>query len=159
MKKLYYLGLCIFLTSCATIVNGSKQTVGITSTPSDATVYVDQKYIGKTPLKACLTRKDNHTVCIECPGYEPYQFALKPEMSKWVFGNIAFGGIVGIAIDAISGGLYKLTAEQAHEVMKSENLAKLEDNIAIVLKADPSWKQIGQMTPSAELEDHVPSIE
>jgi hypothetical protein len=29
-----------------------------------------------------------------------------------VWGNIVFGGIIGLAVDAITGGLYKLAPEQ-----------------------------------------------
>jgi hypothetical protein len=59
-----------------------------------------------------LTRKDNHIVRIELAGYKPYETTLTRKVSGWVWGNIVFGGLVGLAVDAIDGALYNLTPEQ-----------------------------------------------
>ena len=44
MKKLsiaLFAGSLLTLTSCATIISGSKQKISFASTPSEATVYID----------------------------------------------------------------------------------------------------------------------
>jgi hypothetical protein len=62
-----------------------------------------------------------------------------------------FGGLIGLGVDAISGGLYKLSPEQlSGELAKQSASIKADkDGIYVVLvqKADPAWTKIGQLTP------------
>ncbi len=104
------------LTGCATIMNQTTQSIGISSTPTGAAVAVDNVPNGKTPIIARLTRKDNHFVKIELEGYELFETTLTRRVSGWVWGNVAFGGLIGLAIDAITGGLYKLTLTFPHSL-------------------------------------------
>jgi hypothetical protein len=67
-----------------------------------------------------------------------------------VWGNLVFGGIPGLAIDAISGGLYKLTPEQiaAQLAQQGASVEKSEDAIyiGVVLQPDPEWERVGTFT-------------
>ncbi len=138
--------ILLLSAGCATIVNGTHQDVGITSIPTGAKVIIDNREFGETPLIAKLSRKDNHTVRIELEGYLPYEAVLTRKVSGWVWGNVLFGGLIGLAVDAISGGIYKLTPEQVNAVLrKEESLAKDSIFIAVVLRPDPSWRKIGQL--------------
>jgi hypothetical protein len=83
-------------------MQGTKQQIGISSNPSGANVIIDGKNFGNTPLTAELSRKDNHIVKIELDGFLPYETTLTKKVSGWVAGNIIFGGLIGLAIDAIS---------------------------------------------------------
>lgn len=162
MKKVFipFIATSLIATSCGSIVNGSCQTVGINSCPEKASVYIDQQYAGRTPMKANLSRRSSHIVRVELEGYESYEMYYDQRMSKWVFGNIAFGGFVGLAIDAISGGMYKLTPRQTQAVMQEEHLAQLQDDdkfVTIVLHADPEWEKVGQLQTIAQGEDAEPS--
>jgi len=134
---------------CASIMHGTRQDVGISSSPSQATVYVDNKPMGKTPLVADLRRKDNHVIRIEMPGYQPFETTLIRKVSAWVLGNILFGGLIGLAVDAIDGALYKLTPEQVQAELNREGIGYLyrEDAIYIVatLSPDPSWEKVGTL--------------
>lgn len=138
-----------FLTSCASIMHGTRQSIGISSNPSNAYVWVDRQLIGNTPMIVEMTRKDNHIVRIELEGYQPYEATFSRQLSGWVFGNIIFGGIIGLAVDAISGGLYVLTPDQIQAEMRSNRIAYSKNSkdsyITIVLEPDPSWKKIGNL--------------
>lgn len=107
----------LLLTSCATIMHGTRQNIGISSNPAHARVAIDGRYVGQTPIIVNLTRKDNHFLRIELPGYMPYEAVFTKQLSGWVFGNVIFGGVIGLAVDAISGGIYKLTPEQVQAEM------------------------------------------
>lgn len=135
------------MTSCATIVNGTHQPIGVSTTPCNANVYIDNYYIGESPLIVALTRKDNHFVRIELEGFEPYETVLTRKVSGWVFGNIVIGGVIGLAIDAISGGIYKLTPEQIDTHLQANQYHPQQDEsfIYVVLKADPSWEKVGEL--------------
>ena len=112
MKKLLLsslLALSLLLTSCATIVSGSKQKVEFTSTPSDATVLVNDTNIGKTPLKTKLKRNTSYKVLIQLEGYEDYNTNIEKQFNAWYIGNIMLGGAVGLIIDPITGAMFKLS--------------------------------------------------
>ena|SRR5688572_23595574 len=133
--------------ACATIMHGTNQDVGLSSSPTNARVTVNNKPVGNTPVVAKLSRKDNHIVRFELEGYQPFEATLTRRTSGWVWGNIVFGGLIGLAVDAMSGGLYKLTPEQIAGTMLSATAALTPDGlyIAVVLQAEPEWQKIGEL--------------
>lgn len=139
----------ILLTSCATIVNGTTQRICFTSCPPHATIWVDHCQMGQTPIAVDLTRGNNHIVHIELDGYQPYDIHIQKRMSKWVFGNIVFGGVIGLVVDLATGGVYKLTPEQvcAHLQANGHNsMSASQGYVAVTLSPDSSWEKIGQLS-------------
>ena len=136
---------------CATVLNGTTQNIGISSQPTGANVTIDNVAYGVTPLFANLKRGSEHIVTIEMPGYEKSQLTLTKSVSGWVWGNVIIGGLIGLAIDAYSGGLYKLSPEQLDAALnESQNghaSVYKKDGVYVVavLKADPSWQKIGTL--------------
>ncbi len=139
----------VVVAGCATIMHGTSQDVGISSTPTGAAVAVDNKALGNTPIIAHLSRKEHHIVVLKLDGYEPSEMTLTRGVSGWVWGNIVFGGLIGLAVDAISGGLYKLTPEQlaANLQKKPVSLQKVDGlvYVAVVMRPDPTWQKVGQL--------------
>lgn len=141
----------LLLTSvgCASIMHGTTQDIGISSSPTNARVSVDNAPLGNTPVVAKLSRGDNHIVKIELEGYAPFEATLTKKVSGWVWGNIVFGGLIGLAVDAITGGLYNLTPEQIAGQMAKQggSLEQNEEGIYVVLvrDVDPSWQRIGTL--------------
>jgi len=137
------------LLACATIMQGTRQEVSIASTPSGATVTIDNGEVAKTPYAAKLKRKDKHTIKIELPGYRPYELATSRGTSGWVWGNIVFGGIPGLIIDAIAGGMYKLKPEEIQAALAQQGAqVDLQSDMLVVmvtLQPDPTWQRIGTM--------------
>ncbi len=143
------------LTGCATILRGTGHGIGISSQPPGAEVIVDNQSYGVTPVSAKLRRKDNHHLQIKLEGYEPYEVILTRQTSGWVFGNILFGPgvIIGIAVDAISGGMYSLKPDQVTAELKTAQKASVEDGtlfVVLVPIPDPRWEKIGQLLPTEE---------
>jgi len=136
------------LTGCATIIHGTQQDVGFGSVPTNARITVDNQRSATTPTVMKLSRKDNHIVRIELDGYLPYETTLTRGVSGWVWGNIVFGGLVGLAVDGISGGLYKLTPEQMTATLSKQTSAADPGTLQVfvVLRPDPDWQRIGQLT-------------
>lgn len=139
------------LFSCATIMHGSSQEIGIQSRPTGATVSIDNQEFGKTPVIAKLSRKDNHLVHITLEGYQPFDATITRSTSGWVWGNVLFGGLIGLAVDAITGGLYKLKPEQVEAELARQSMESgLHDSdiiITVVLKPNPNWEKIGNLVP------------
>lgn len=96
-----------------------------------------------------MSRKDNHLVTIALEGYLPYEINFSKKLSGWVFGNIVFGGFIGLAVDAVTGGLYKLTPEQVQVELRSNRMAyskkSNESCVLVVLEANPSWEKVGNL--------------
>jgi len=144
----------VAIAGCATIMHGTSQDIGFQSTPTNARVTVDGMPHGNTPVVAKLSRKDNHIVKMELDGYQPFEATITRGTSGWVWGNIVFGGLIGLAVDAMSGGLYKLTPEQvagqfttAGRSGDAGQSAMGKDGIAVrvVLRPDPAWQRIGTL--------------
>ena len=98
----------VVIGGCSTIVNGTTQSVSISSDPSGAEVQVDGNPVGVTPLSTELKRKHNHLVTISLDGYKTQQITINKVMSGAVAGNILAGGLIGWGIDAANGSQYKL---------------------------------------------------
>lgn len=153
MKKILAVTLlsAAFITAgCASIMHGTTQKVGISSSPTGASVSIDNKTYGSTPLFADLKRGSEHIVSIEMPGYEKSQLTITKSVSGWVWGNIIFGGLIGLGVDAISGGLYNLSPEQLNTELKNagSTVSVNEAGIVVVavLQPNPAWNKIGSLT-------------
>lgn len=145
-------------SGCATIIHGTTQQVSISSAPSRAAVAVNGRALGQTPVLADLARKDTHTIQVTLEGYQPYEITLVRNVSGWVWGNIVFGGIIGLAVDAISGGLYRLSPEQVMAELRSavgaaDAVRAVPPGgdllyLTVVLRPDPTWERVGPTPPS-----------
>lgn len=153
MKKRFLLtGLftTLLFSSCATIINGSKQTVQIYSEPSRATVFIDGSEVGQTPYETKLKRKNEYNISIQLEGYLPYETRLTRKFQPVYFGNILFGGLIGLIIDPITGAMYKLTPGELKAKLQSQETAftKQKDSnvyVAISLDIDETWEKVGQL--------------
>lgn len=152
MKINLILILLFSLTSCATIRHGKYQNVAFNSEPCGANVWVNQQLMGTTPALVTLNRDKAYTVKIELDGYKPYNAQLHPTLSGWVFGNILFGGVVGVAVDAVTGSMYKLEPNQLNACLASDesrviaHMKQAEDcQVMVVTQADPAWERIGEL--------------
>jgi hypothetical protein len=138
------------VSGCATIMQGTKQQVAISSTPTGASVRVDTASFGTTPVTVELRRKDKHIIQITMDGYQPFELTTSRSTSGWVWGNIVFGGIIGLVVDASTGGMYKLKPEEVQATLANGVAEVTRDKdvlyIGIVLEAQPGWERIGGMT-------------
>jgi hypothetical protein len=104
-------GLCLTLacTGCATIAGGSRdQKVAVNSKPQGAQVFVDGQPAGTTPTEVALNRNVAHEVVLDKPGYQPYRTMVTSGLNPWLFGNLAIGGIIGLAVDISCDSCHQL---------------------------------------------------
>ncbi len=105
--------LVLFLefTGCASIVDGTRQDMTVTSVPSSASVFVDSRYAGVTPLVTRLSRRAPHTVRVQAPTLEAQDSVVERRMNAWFWGNFLLslpGVAFGMPIDALTGAMWKL---------------------------------------------------
>jgi hypothetical protein len=147
-KTLIMVITCGLLTNCATIIHGTRQDISFTSSPSGAGVIINDQNKGATPIIVNLERKNNYTVKIQLAGYLPYETNIVKKVDGWIAGNIIFGVIMGLVVDAATGGMYKLTPEQISAELKNTTVLLQKGDqiyIIVVMSADPSWEKIGSL--------------
>ncbi|MBI4411600.1 MAG: PEGA domain-containing protein [Deltaproteobacteria bacterium] len=137
------------MVGCATLISGTTQKFGLSTTPAGASVTVDNQTRGQTPVVLKLDRGADHTLKITLPGYKPFETTITRKMNGWFWGNLAFGGLVGIIVDVSNGAMYKLKTEE-HVALYREDFGSEKDvlTIATVLHPDPLWEQVGSLVPS-----------
>lgn len=157
---LFLLALIVFFSSCcSTIHTGSTQMIHFESKPMDASIKINGKYNGNSPLMVKLERKGReneeglnqkyHEVEFTIDGYHPYTFRLNREVRGCGIGNILLGGFIGFIIDGSTGTLYELEPDRMSGFYNDSPMNFHEDQgelyILVVLKADPEWKKVGQL--------------
>jgi len=138
--------LCGLLVGCGTIIHGSTQDVSVSSTPSGAEVTIDGSDVGETPITQSLDRGSQHTIKLSIDGFESESIIVNKKVSGWVAGNIIFGGLIGLAVDAGTGGRYKLSPTSINKESDDAQMSSLKDNggvfVTVVMKPKPDWEKI-----------------
>ena len=109
------------ITGCASIVSSSNKTLPIISQPDEATCEITDVKRGllisktKTPHTALLDTSGGfyssgqYNVKLSKEGYLPYETQIEAGVNGWYFGNIIFGGLLGILIiDPATGAMWKI---------------------------------------------------
>ena len=143
----------ILLSSCATIVSKSTYPLSIESEPNNAKVSITDKngkevFLGNTPatvkLKAgsgFFTRAE-YQVKFSSPGCDDKVVPVTFKIDGWYFGNILFGGLIGMLIvDPATGAMWKIETDYLKETLeKSANIADAEMKIVDINDIQESWK-------------------
>jgi hypothetical protein len=123
------IGACAAATGCATIVHSGPRSVSVASTPPGATVAIYDRanhlvQTNTTPFVAKLDPKygyftgQNYRLVFEMPGHAPAEVKLQSTLSGWYFGNIVFGGLIGMLIvDPITGSMYNLAPDKIEQTL------------------------------------------
>ena len=129
MKKLHLLfftSLAILISGCASIVDGGNKTVQVTSNPPGAQFAVynsSGKFIitQTTPAIVTLPRSDgwfvpaSYKLICDKEGYHSDESHIRAILSPWYFGNIIFGGLIGIVIvDPATGAMWVLNKKEVN---------------------------------------------
>ena len=98
----------MLFNSCATLFTGTKDVIRFNSTPQGVTVVVDGIELCKTPCETAVNRSINDkNVEFRLDGYKVNIIKLDKEFNVVSVLNIAVGGLIGWAVDAITGSLMK----------------------------------------------------
>ena len=126
MKQVLLGLLCAssLLSSCASIVSHSRWPVTVSSAPIGATVSIlnrrgTEVYSGTTPAAVSLKsgssffKREIYTLKFSMPGYDTKTTQLEADVNGWYFGNIVFGGFIGLLIvDPATGAMYRIGEKQ-----------------------------------------------
>ena len=129
MSALSVCALVPLVAGCASVVNGSKQTVSFNSVPPGAKVYLDGMQVGVTPYVCEISRGDCPEVVFRKEGYEPevHRMTDSIDVAPYFGGNAALcllwiaPGVVGFVADAITGGMWEYDFPNVNVHLTPEN--------------------------------------
>jgi len=133
------LGVCTALSGCATILHGGPRPIAVSSTPPGATVSIYDRdnalveknttpFMAQLPTKYSYFKGQKYRLVFELPAHAPAEVKLEPSLSGWYFGNIVFGGLIGLLIvDPITGAMYNLSPDKIEQPL-SPNQAQVIRN-------------------------------
>jgi len=136
--------MIFFLTGCASIVSKNMYPVTINSHPDQATILIKdengrQMYKGKTPTTLSLSSGESYfhpkkyTITLSKSGYEEQITEIKAGIDGWYFGNILFGGLIGMLIvDPLTGNMWKLPTETTITLAEQISSNNKEQSLEIV---------------------------
>ncbi len=115
------------ISGCATIMNGDMVNVPVYTTPSGATVILNGTTY-TSPTTVMVPRgKGDFKLHIQKEGYQPIDILLTESADGWLWGNIVFGGLIGLAVDYISGKAYDIEPELVSANLQGANVSKTDD--------------------------------
>ena len=150
----FFLGTVILFSSCASIVSKSSYPISINSNPTEAKITITDKkgiaiYTGHTPATLKLKSgsgffgKARYQVTFEKQGYDVKIAPVEFKLNGWYFGNILFGGVIGLLIvDPATGAMYRLDTEFLNESLtKSVASVDAKELNVLDIKTIPNdWK-------------------
>lgn len=143
-KVAFVLTALFLLASCASIVSKGTYPLSISSNPVGAKVSITDKkgseiFVGNTPASVKLKAgagffaKAEYQVKLSSPGYDEKVIPVHFKMDGWYWGNIVFGGLIGMLIvDPATGAMWKIEDEYINETLISAPSASGAPEIRIV---------------------------
>ncbi len=141
-------GALLCASGCASIVSKSSYPVMINSSPSEAAISITNKrgmevYRGSTPAVVKLRAgggyftKALYLVRFDLPGYDTRVVPIEYTLDGWYFGNILFGGFLGLLIiDPATGAMFKLDSEYINETLTQSTSAVSKQELKVYTLAE-----------------------
>jgi hypothetical protein len=145
-KTIAFIAIVITFTSCASIVSSSKWPLTVKTTPAGAQVQITNRrgisvFTGQTPATLLLKSgagffaSESYMIKLTMPGYAEKIIPVRCSLNGWYFGNIIFGGLIGLLIvDPATGAMYRLDVNYIDEPLTATNATGTTANKGQTLK-------------------------
>lgn len=151
--------LWLSLSGCATIVHSGPRVIDVASSPPGATVSVYDRsntlvMTNTTPFVAQLSTKfgyfkaQSYRLVFEMKGHATAEAKIDSSLSGWYFGNLLFGGLVGmIIVDPLTGAMYNLEPERIEQTLTPPQveIIRTRKGILVVLADQATAHERSQM--------------
>lgn len=130
---------------CASIVHGGNRLIAISSEPAGAKATISKAggevvSITHTPCTVSLDPKrgyfkgQSYHLKLELAGYQTSELELRAEMSGWYWGNIVFGGLIGmLAVDPVTGSMWNIAPDKIDQHLTAGQAAVLRQGQGFVV--------------------------
>jgi hypothetical protein len=149
------------VSGCATIVHNGPRTLPVASDPPGAMVSIydrsgKQVYHQATPFIATLPSKfkffsgQSYRLVFEMPGYKTSEVQVVPKVSGWYWGNLAFGGLLGmLIIDPATGAMYNLAPNKVDHTLSRETAGRPQagDGVLVITTSQATASELAAMEP------------
>ena len=127
------IAVSLLSTGCSTIVSKSDYPVSISSSPEGANFTITNKngikvHSGMTPSTVVLKASsgyfsgESYTLTFDKYGYPTKIYTINSSVDGWYFGNILFGGILGmLIIDPATGAMFTLPEKISVSLNENKN--------------------------------------
>ena len=148
MKRIFntatFIAIVFISTSCASIVSTSSWPLTVKSNPVGAQLEITNRkgipvFSGQTPATIILKSgsgffmSESYLVKLTLDGYAEKTIPVKCTINGWYFGNIIFGGFIGLLIvDPATGAMYRLETNTIDEVMTTDLATNKEQTFKIM---------------------------
>lgn len=94
------IAVSMLLSGCATVFSSHQQSVTFNTVPPEATVRVNGKVVGVTPLTVDLDRDGDTVAVLEKSGYRNQIFPLRTHINPLFWGDVILLSPIGMIVDA-----------------------------------------------------------
>jgi hypothetical protein len=104
--------LGVALSGCATVVEGTSQSIAVTSPPTTGAyctlTSTEGNWTVLTPGVATV-EKSKEDIVAHCSkeGWQDASATIPSDFQGWTVGNLVLGGVIGFGVDALSGAMHK----------------------------------------------------
>ena len=118
----------VILSGCATILDGEKQLVSFSSSPTGVQIHMDGAVLGMTPFSKEIERGKNKVVVAKKEGYEDQVIALGTGTNPKLFFNglLIYLSLTGGTTDYLSGSYIEYSPNSYHVTMTPTRVSQLE---------------------------------
>ena len=152
---------CMVVSGCASIVHSGPRAIPIASSPPGAKVSIYDRsnrlvmtnttpFVAQLPVKFGYFKSQNYRLDFELPGHAPASANIESSVSGWYFGNLLFGGIIGMLIvDPLTGAMYNLKPEKIEQPLTQSQADTIRsgNGILVVLASQVTDGERSQMVP------------
>ncbi|HEY1613810.1 MAG TPA: hypothetical protein VGF97_08990 [Rhizomicrobium sp.] len=102
--------LAIMLSGCATVIQGSSQSIAVTTPPTTgAYCTLTSKEGNWTVLSpgVATVEKSKEDIVAHCSkaGWQDASATIPSDFQGWTIGNVLLGGLIGVGVDAATGAI------------------------------------------------------
>lgn len=153
--------LSLSLAGCGLIFGGTSETIQVNSAPTGASLATrPETATFTTPASIELERKHNYTLIASKEGYDSAEFLIRRKIRGGIIVlDVLFTGVVGVIVDAVTGGWYKLEPKTATMVLEKTNVSmegpeRIEVTITTTNDGEDAAVSVEATEPGVLLEIH-----
>ena len=152
--RLLILMLLPLVAGCGVLFGGTTKSISITSAPSAATINTQPPTnVFTTPTSMELERKNSYTITASREGYRDATAQIRKSMRMGpLILDILFTGLLGVVVDAVTGGWWDLQPDNVTLVLEQTDPAQAGPDVITVMLSfqeapDGLTAQIESSTP------------